>query len=144
MLSPVANQSNVKWLYGCLIAFGAIAIFSVVNEFYWTLLFPLALVVIISGMYRLDMMMFFIVLLTPLSIYLAKTNLGIGVSLPSEPLIFGLMLLFLARIAYDKGMDKKILYHPVSIAIILHLIWFFVTTVTSSMPLVSFKASIAR
>jgi putative inorganic carbon (hco3(-)) transporter len=144
MLSPVANQSNVKWLYGCLIAFGAIAIFSVVNEFYWTLLFPLALVVIISGMYRLDMMMFFTVLLTPLSINLAKTNLGIGVSLPSEPLIFGLMLLFLARIAYDKGMDKKILYHPVSIAIILHLIWFFVTTVTSSMPLVSFKASIAR
>jgi O-antigen ligase len=34
--------------------------------------------------------------------------------------------------------------HPVSLAIIFHLVWMFVTTLTSELPLVSFKASLAR
>jgi putative inorganic carbon (hco3(-)) transporter len=47
-------------------------------------------------------------------------------------------------VVYDGGIDKKILYHPVSLAIIFHLLWMTVTTLTSSMPVVSFKATLAR
>lgn len=138
------SNSGLNWLYGSTLVFAIVACIGIVNEFYWVMLFPVALLVIVTGFYRLDLLMFFAVCVTPLSINLAKTGLGIGVSLPSEPIIFGLMLLFVFKVLYDGGMDVKLLKHPVSLAIIFHIVWMTVTTITSSMPLVSFKATLAR
>jgi len=88
--------------------------------------------------------MYFAVLITPLSINLAKTSLGIGVSLPSEPLMFGIMLLFFFHLITGNDIDKKILIHPVSIVILIHLSWMLITTITSTMFIVSFKATLAQ
>ncbi len=138
------TNSGLSWLYGSALLFAVVACIGIANEFYWVLLLPVVLLVIVTGIYRLDLLMFFAVCVTPVSINLAKTGLGIGVSLPSEPIIFGLMLLFVSKVLYDGGIDKKLLYHPVSLAILFHIVWMMVTTITSSMPLVSFKATLAR
>lgn len=144
-MQPITkNLNGLKWLYGGFGIFAIIACISFANEFYWIFLFPAIVLIVVTGFYRMDLLMLFAAMVTPLSINLAKTGLGIGVSLPSEPIIFGVMLLFVFKVLFDGGLDKKIIFHPVSLAILFHLMWMVVTTLSSSMPLVSFKATLAR
>jgi len=142
--TAVGDKKGQSWLYGAALVFALLASVALANEFYYIFLLPVAMLVVVAGLYRLDLLMFFSVIVTPFAINLAKTGLGIGVSLPSEPLIFGIMLIYLAKVIYDGGVDKKVLYHPVSLAIIFHLLWMTITTLTSTMPMVSFKATLAR
>ncbi len=139
-----ANKTGLKWMSGVCLLFATIASISVALEFFWIFILPVVMLITILGIYRLDLMMLLGVVITPLSINFAKTSLGIGVSLPSEPLMFATMLLFTASLIHNGGIERKILYHPVSIAIIFHLVWMIVTTLSSSMPLVSFKQTLAR
>ncbi len=138
------NLNGLWWLYGSTALFALAACIGFINEFYWILLIPVVVLIVVTGIYRMDLLMLFAVFVTPLAINLSKTSLGIGVSLPSEPIIFGIMIVFVFKTMYEGGIDKKILKHPVTIAIILHLVWMGATTLTSSLPLVSFKASLAR
>ncbi|MDQ3193189.1 MAG: O-antigen ligase family protein [Bacteroidota bacterium] len=85
-----------------------------------------------------------IVFLTPLSVNLANKDFNVGLSLPSEPLMFGALLLFTFKLLYNKNFDDKIVKHPVTIAIIFSLFWTFITSITSEMPMVSFKFLISR
>ena len=64
--------------------------------------------------------------------------------LPTEPLLFGLLIVFLLKLIYDRKFDKQILTHPVSLAIYINLIWIFLTSLTSTMPAVSFKFLLSR
>jgi putative inorganic carbon (hco3(-)) transporter len=144
-MDPLAIERNgLRWLYGSFIFFAVIICTALALEFYWIFLLAPVLIIITAGIYRLDLLMLFAVVTTPLSINLAKTGLGIGVSLPSEPLIFGVMVLFLLKSLYDSNLLKPVLFHPVSLAIMFHLVWMAITTAASSMPLVSFKATLAR
>lgn len=117
---------------------------SILTENLLGITIPIVAAILIVSVYRMDLMFFFCALITPLSINLQKTPLGIGVSLPSEPLMFGLMLIFLAASFYKSNIDKAIFKHPITILILLHLAWMFLTSLTGSMPLVSFKATLAR
>ncbi len=144
-MEPLAADSRgLKWLYGSAFLFALTSCIALAEEFYWIFLIPIVLLVVVTGFYRVDLLMLFAVAVTPLSINLAKTSLGIGVSLPSEPIIFGIMLLYFFKMIMDDTFDKKVLLHPVSLAIIFHLLWMLVTSLTSSMPLVSLKATLAR
>jgi hypothetical protein len=68
----------------------------------------------------------------------------LAVSLPGEPLMAGILILFIFKILYDIKIEKKILYHPITIALIANLSWITITTITSTMPWVSFKFLLAR
>ena len=105
---------------------------------------PILFLIGLWMVFRLDVAIFFSVFITPLSINLAETKLGIGVSLPSEPLMFSLFLLFWLKLYIDKKLNRRIFLHPVSLVILAHLAWFVVTTAQSSMPLVSIKYTLAR
>jgi putative inorganic carbon (hco3(-)) transporter len=93
LFSPaIDDKKGLNLLYGAALVFAILASVALANEFYYIFLLPVAMLVVVAGLYRLDLLMFFTVVITPFSINLAKTGLGIGVSLPSEPLIFGIML----------------------------------------------------
>ena len=96
------DKSGLKWLYGGFIFFALITCTAIAFEFLWIFLLAPVLLIVVAGFYRLDLLMLFAVVVTPLSINLAKTSLGIGVSLPSEPLIFGVMVLFIFKSLYDQ------------------------------------------
>jgi putative inorganic carbon (hco3(-)) transporter len=135
---------NLKWFYSTAIIFLAIMIAGMAAEFYWIFLLPLVFLIVLMAFYRLELLMLLAAFFTPLSINLQKTDLGIGVSLPAEPIIFGIMIIFFLKLIYDGKFDKEIIKHPVSILIILHLLWMCIATVFSSLPLVSMKATLAR
>ncbi|MCK5729494.1 MAG: O-antigen ligase family protein, partial [Draconibacterium sp.] len=69
---------------------------------------------------------------------------GFDMYLPTEPLLFGLLILFLLKVLHDKKFDRKILLHPVSLAIYLNLLWILFTCLTSTMPVVSIKFLLSR
>lgn len=137
-------SNRQKWFYLLIAAFGLLAAVTFVKGIPYTLLFPVALAVIMIAVFHLEWLVFFAVLVTPLSINLAKTNLGIGVSLPSEPLMFALFVVFWLKVFAEGGLDGKIFHHPVSIAIYFYLAWMSLTTLSSTMFLVSFKSTLAR
>lgn len=97
------------------------------------------------SLYKLDQLMWFIVVMTPLSINLEDLEVGgVGMYLPTEPLMFGVMLLFFFKLIYSLRINKKIFFHPVTLAIVFNLIWLLITAITSQLPVVSFKFLLAR
>lgn len=114
-------------------------------EQYWFSLVPFAIVVFLLALTSVDKLIWIIVFTTPLSLNLEEMELGgIGMFLPTEPLLFGVMLLFFLRVLYDRIYDKEVLKHPMTLIILLSLFWILVTTLTSTMPVVSLKFFLAR
>lgn len=115
-------------------------------EFYWLSLLPIALLLLWAMFTAVDRLLFFIAFATPLSINLEELDIGgIGVSLPTEPLMVGLTLLFLLRSVLERGLiDKALLRHPITRIILLQTAWMAICILPSSMPVVSLKSMLAR
>lgn len=113
-------------------------------DFLWFPLVPALLLIILAAFFALDKLFFLVVLLTPLAINIEDPEVRLGLSLPTEPIMFGIMLIYLLKQLYENRFDKKISTHPVTIAIVCNLIWIFITCITSEMPFVSFKFFLAR
>ena len=118
----------------------------IIKENYFFNLFPLVLLIVFMALFSLEKLLYLIIFLTPLSISVSEfypqvTN---DVSLPVEPLLFGVLIIFIIKLIHSDSFDKRILYHPVSLAIYFNLFWIFITSISSTMPLVSFKFLLSR
>ena len=138
------DKSKVTWFYILTILIASLAAYGYVKGYIVALAIPFLLILAIAAIFRFDLLIYLAVLVTPFSINLAKTGIGIGVSLPSEPLMFGIFLIFWIKILAEGGLDKRILKHPVTWMILIHLGWYTITTLTSTMPVVSIKSTLAR
>lgn len=107
---------------------------------------PLLLGVLMLYFFSFDKVLFLVAFLTPLSINLEGLGIDFGLSLsvPVEPLLFGILFFFIAKLLYEKKFDNKIASHPISIVIYFMLIWILITTITSELPLVSAKYLLSR
>lgn len=83
---------------------------------------------------------------TPLAITLKNLGLteGIDLSLPTEPLMAGLMLIYILNELMYKITPRNILKHPITIIILVQLLWMLITTLTSINFGISIKFLIAR
>jgi O-antigen ligase len=116
-------------------------------ENYYLLFFPILAFIIWLAFISLDKFIFLIVFLVPFSVPLTNIvgrNIGVDLFLPTEPMLAGVMILFLLKYLRGQKLDIRILRHPVTLAIYLNILWILITSFTSSMPLVSFKFLIAR
>ncbi|MEI6901215.1 MAG: O-antigen ligase family protein, partial [Bacteroidota bacterium] len=116
----------------------------VYRETYWLLFFPVFLVILYLYFYSLDKILLLITALTPVAINITQFEFNVGISIPSEPLMLGVLLLFIIKLFYNNQVDKRIWTHPVTIVIGLQMMWMLITSITSDMPLVSFKHLLAR
>lgn len=135
---------DIRWLYAIIAFYVCIAVGGLIAEFYWILLLPVVLLLAYAAFFKLDKLFFFTVFCTPLAINLSKTGVGIGVSLPTEPLFFGMMIIYLLHSLYEGKYDVKLFKHPVTILILAYLFWMLVTSFTSSMFLVSIKRFVSQ
>jgi len=138
------DSIKLKWFYGFLLAFIALGCIFLANEFYWFAAIPVILGVVFLAVFAIDVLLFIIVFCTPLAINLEGSGTQIALSLPTEPLLAGVMLIFLIKIAFEGGFDRKVLFHPISVAIIINLTWMLLTSLTSTMVIVSLKHLIAQ
>lgn len=109
-------------------------------------LLPLVLLVALIAVFRMDKLLLSIVFFTPLSLPLRELfpDLLFDMYLPTEPLLFGALILFLFKLVDNKGFEKRILTHPISLALWFYLGWMLLTALTSTMPLVSLKFWMSR
>ncbi len=140
------TQKNGWWIYACTALFLALNLYCIYNELYLLSVLPIALILIGAAFLALDKLMLAIAFMAPLSIPLSEAveTLPIDMFLPTEPLLAGILLLFIFKIIHDRTFDKRILVHPVSITIYIYLGWMLLTCVTSVEPLVSLKFWLSR
>jgi O-antigen ligase len=135
---------KLRWIYSISLLFAGALAAAIATEHFLYLLIPVGVYILYLSFYSIDTLMFLVVLSTPLAINLQHKDFNIGMSVPGEPLMFGVMLLFLFRIVGGETLRRRIALHPLTLAIIVNLVWIGITVITSSMHLVSFKFFLAR
>ncbi len=140
----VNNKRTLWWVYGCSLVFLVVNAICIANEFYWLNLIPPILMVVALAVVAIDKLIILCVFLTPLSINISNSEVQLGLSLPVEPILAGVLFLFVLRIIYQQKFEKRFLRHPITVAILLNLSWILITCITSELPLVSFKFFISR
>src|SRR5690606_21524938 len=105
------------------------------------LLIPCFLIVVFLSLFHIKQLLLFVIFCTPLSVSLEEfvMDFPINMFLPTEPILFGIMLLIILKQLKRGTYDKAILNHPLSLALLFYLAWLVISTITSSHPLVSFK-----
>ena len=91
--------------------------------------------------YRILYYGFWAVLPFSVEVYLSS----FGTDLPTEPMMLGLTgIAFLVFITNMSTVSLKYMQHPISILIILHLVWMFFTCFFSQSPVISYKFFLAK
>jgi O-antigen ligase len=142
----ISDKQKFLLVISSSLAFLAISIVFLAHGNYVVMGIPFALFFALLGIFYLDKLLLLIVFFAPLSITLSNMGLGGGNNLyiPTEPLLLGVLILFLLKVWHNKNFDKRIALHPISIAIYANLIWILITSFTSTMPGVSFKFLLSR
>lgn len=131
---------NTKGFYLAAILFIACNMYFTLKEQYMFNAIPIALLLVYTAVYHFDKLFFFVVMFTPLSINIEEFVGGdIGLFLPTEPLLFGMLILILFNQFRKNMFEVEFLKHPITIIFILQIAWIFLTCITSQMPWVSFK-----
>jgi len=125
-------------LWGSL-AFILINSIAISHEFYYVPVLSAVAVVLYLLFFRADLLIYLMAFITPFSIDIADEKFSVGLSIPAEIIMILLTFLFFIRLLYDIRLERKIVLHPVSILIYIYLAWMLITSITSEIPLVSFK-----
>lgn len=140
----MTEKYKIGWIYGLSVLFLALNIYWITKDIYWGLLTPVVLLIILLYVTSLDKIVYLITFLTPLAVNIQDFEFGVGISLPTEPLMFGVLIVFILKLLHSSNYDRRIFRHPVSLAIMFQLLWMFITSLTSEIPLVSFKYLLSR
>lgn len=140
----MSEKYKIPLVYLITFLFLLLSIYLVTKEIYWAILLPVGVIIALLYLYSLDVIIWIIVFATPLAINIRDFDFSVGISLPTEPLLVGVLIIFLIKLLFSWDIDRRFMKHPVTIAILLNLLWIFVTSVTSQLPLVSIKFLISR
>ncbi len=137
------KKENIFVLIFCCCYLAVISLFLIEEDNFIILLAPFIILGIFLFIFRLDYVLLVITLLTPFAMDMNIFEQN-RLSIPTEPIIILFTFCFLIKIILDGKYDKKILKHPVSIVIFLSILWMLISSAFSTLPLVSFKYTIAR
>ena len=135
------TNKGITVLAGVVLSIVALVI---AKEWCELLLLPVGMLVVWLTLYRLDWAMWFVVAATPLSVNLTDLTGGSGLSLPTEPMLVLITGLVIIKMVFFGEFDRRLLLHPISIAIYVYLVWMLLTVITSQLPLISLKQWVTR
>lgn len=146
MINVIQSRYPKALLWGILISFIAMNSIMLALEIYYIPLLPAVLLFLALAIVAVDKYLLVIVFFVPVSVPLSRLveGLSIDMYLPTEPLLAGLLLLYMLKYLMTDRIDLKVLRHPVTLAIYFHLGWLFITCLTSTDLMVSFKMLISR
>ena len=111
---------------------------------YLALVFPSVIALLYLAIYHTQTVFISLAFFTPLSVNIEEYTDSFGLFLPTEPILFGLMLLLLANKIKSNGMGWIEYQHPLFLMLFLYLSWLVISSIPSSNPLVSFKALLSK
>ena len=145
MMRKDQSSTSYIWIIVASYFFLAISAWAYISEQWFIIALPVVLLIVLFSFFKPSYLFFAIVGLTPLSINLEELGRGeIAFYLPTEPLLFAFMILILLAQLHSKIVPREITHHPFSKALYLYLLWIFITSLTSTDPIVSIKFLIAR
>lgn len=101
---------------------------------------PIALLLVYMALYHFEVLFLLIAFCTPLSVNIESFTEGEwGLFLPTEPLLFGALLLLVFQQVRAPLWGASLTRHPITIIFMAQLVWIAFTTTTSEYPLVSAK-----
>ncbi len=107
-------------------------------------LIPVGLLAIYYAIFQTEKLFLSLAFLTPLSINIEEYTSSFGLFVPTEPLLFGLMILLSAFQIKKAFLPQYIWRSPLIWAIVIYILWMLLSALTSSHPIVSFKFILAR
>ena len=110
----------------------------------WLLLFSLIPIILYIGIYQTKALFLSIAFFTPLSVNIEDYTEGIGLFVPTEPLLLGLFLWFLFLHFHRPLMVMDFLKHPILLFLLGYLIWLFVSSMVSTHPWISLKFLLSK
>ena len=141
----MTEKVKIVWVYVLTAIFLIANLYLVLQkDMFWLFLLPLALIVLYYYFVSLDKVVLLITFLTPFAVNISDLEMGLGVSLPTEPMMFGVLLMFIANLIFENKYDKQLSNHPVSYVIYMGLLWMLLTAFTSELPIVSIKYIVSR
>lgn len=105
---------------------------------------PVILFIVILYFISLDKIILLITFFTPVAINMENMDIGFGISIPTEPLMIGVLIFFFIKLIHEAKYDFRIIKEPLTVAILINLIWLLFTSITSELPVVSFKFLFSR
>lgn len=111
---------------------------------YYVFLIPVAIAVLLMSIYKTEKFILLTGALAPLSVNVNDIGGGLGLALPTEPLLIWIFCLLCVRFFIEGKAKLTPLKHPVVLLVLAYAVWLWLASVYSSMPLVSFKFSLAR
>jgi O-antigen ligase len=136
-----SNSVKVFYAFAALVlGFIGIALFS---DTYLLALIPIIFLTLVLIIKDYSLLYYAFWVLLPFSI---EFNIGsFGTDLPTEPIMLGLTFIGIVLFFMKLGsISIKHILHPISLFLILHLIWIFFTSLFSQSPVVSFKFFLAK
>jgi putative inorganic carbon (HCO3(-)) transporter len=142
--SEIIKSNEKKLFYGIGLGFILLNAIFTAQEIFWIGVLPFVFFLLFYLFVSVDKILWFIVFSTPLAINVPIKDFGLAISLPTEPLMISILAVFLLKLFYEGKLDRKLVYHPISLSILFYLGWMMITSVTSDLPAVSFKYFLSK
>jgi putative inorganic carbon (HCO3(-)) transporter len=104
----------------------------------------IGLIALFAAIYYTEWTFLAIAFFTPLSINIEEYTQSFGLFIPTEPLLFGMMVLLLMMQIRKQIFPKELWKNPIIWAVSFYIFWVFITSITSSSPITSLKFLLAR
>jgi len=138
------SQWSIRWFYIIGIAFMACFLMGVFSNNLFIAAVPPAILFLWLLVTNTKQILFFTVFAAPLSIPVNDIGGGFGMSFPTEPIIILVFLGLILKLTNGATFDKKFLINGLSLLIGIDLFWTLITSISSSMPIISFKFLLSR
>lgn len=138
-------KRKLKWFYVVGAIFILLNSIALAMGFQWLALLPISFLILIVAIFRIDILILLLVFLVPLSIEFENVGImGLGISLPDEPLLILLAATVIFKFIIDGNYDYSVFKHPISIAILINTAWIFMDCFLSEHKIISFKYFFSR
>ncbi|MDZ4838448.1 MAG: O-antigen ligase family protein [Bacteroidota bacterium] len=135
---------GIIWPLMVIIAFILANVVCIAYDQWAISLVPAAIIIFLFIFVYPDKALLVLAFCTPFSRQIELADMGLGISLPSEPILIVFLMLFWLRLVITGQFDLQISKHPITIILFTQTLWVLVTSLSSTMPLVSIKFFISR
>lgn len=140
----ITSRFSTSMLLKLTVPLMAILLVALFFDFYLIAVIPVGIGLIFLCIYNPAFYVLLICFAVPLSVFIKDVGGGLGLSIPTEPMIWVLFIMYMMNLLIKGEFNLRLLKIPLVTVILLNLFWMLICTFTSSMLFVSVKYFIAR
>lgn len=136
------------WQYAYLLGFGLLyiltSVYFIATDQVYFVLASFGFLGLYFAIFHTEITLIGLGFLTPLSVNIEEYVEGFGMFIPTEPILITMLLLLVMLQMKKNQIDRDFWKHPLVWAVGFYVFWMFVTCITSTDPVVSFKFLLAK